>query len=469
MAINDNIEEKIKKAKAAGYSDGQIETYLKGQGVTVPKKSLTQKVMGAAAKVTDTLGLRHASDVIADDVNNIVHPKLMEATNGPKRSLVDNAKAGAELGLATAGGELSGAAAAITKTAVKVASKSAAKTATKVATKVAEKASDIVTPVEEGVKTVLQSETPSRMTEKFTRYVTQAENAIKDYSIPTPLELAGQEGERALNALQVAKSTIGQRKSAVTEALGKHSIGNLPSVARRMLRSNIREVSGTVVKADQSVRNAAGRISSLSDPADMKLIREVDTVLSKLEANPSFRRADDAIDHIQDLLFKRKGATATPVNSKVESALKSVVKHLNDGLKTTAKNVGNSDYEALNAAYGEHKAVFDALNKGLGLEGNKGASLMKQLFSPNGTLPRKLFAQIKEKTGIDLVQEATLAKFAMENVGDVRQASLLEQILKGNAPTNSGGLIRHAAEKILNKVQDPIGKARRIIKAPRNK
>jgi hypothetical protein len=87
--------------------------------------------MDAAAKVTDTLGLRHASEVIADDVNNVVHPRLMEATDGPKRSVLDNVRAGAELGLATAGGEFGGAAAAVAKTGTKLAAKKVAATAGK--------------------------------------------------------------------------------------------------------------------------------------------------------------------------------------------------------------------------------------------------------------------------------------------------------------------------------------------------
>jgi hypothetical protein len=93
------------------------------------KKGVGERIMDTAAKVTDGLGLRYASDVIADDLNNIVHPKLMEATNGPKRSILDNARAGTELGLATAGGEFSGAAAAAARTGVKIAGKAAATTA----------------------------------------------------------------------------------------------------------------------------------------------------------------------------------------------------------------------------------------------------------------------------------------------------------------------------------------------------
>jgi hypothetical protein len=75
--------------------------------------------MDTAATVTDTLGLRKASDTIATDINNIVHPRLMQKTGAPLTTLKDNAMAGAELGLSTAGGEFGGAAAAGARTAGK--------------------------------------------------------------------------------------------------------------------------------------------------------------------------------------------------------------------------------------------------------------------------------------------------------------------------------------------------------------
>ena len=56
---------------------------------------------------------------------------------------------------------------------------------------------------------------------------------------------------------------------------------------------------------------------------------------------------------------------------------------------------------------------------------------MKRVFSPTSGNTRPMFEQIKVETGIDLVKEATLAKFAMESVGDFKQRSLLENIVGG--------------------------------------
>lgn len=126
MALNDNIDEKIKQAKDAGYSDAQIQTYLKSQGVAVPKVSIGKKIMTGARAVTEVLGLKGASDTIATNINNVIHPRLMESVNAPKTTLLQNMRAGAELGLATAGGEFGGAAAAAIKTGTKIAAKGAA-------------------------------------------------------------------------------------------------------------------------------------------------------------------------------------------------------------------------------------------------------------------------------------------------------------------------------------------------------
>jgi hypothetical protein len=120
MTITDNFDDKIKQAQAAGYSDAQIETYLKTQGVNPrPKASLPAKIMKGAAAVTDTLGLRGASDTIATNINNVVHPKLMQQAGAPLTTLKENVVAGTQLGLATAGGEFGGAVATGAKLATK--------------------------------------------------------------------------------------------------------------------------------------------------------------------------------------------------------------------------------------------------------------------------------------------------------------------------------------------------------------
>ena len=70
----------------------------------------------------------------------------------------------------------------------------------------------------------------------------------------------------------------------------------------------------------------------------------------------------------------------------------------------------------------------DELSRVLGADADKGASLMKSLFSPTGERTRRIFQEVYDETGIDLFKEATLARFAGESVGNPNVRSLLKQI-----------------------------------------
>jgi len=331
---------------------------------------------------------------------------------------------------------------------------------------VATKASDVITPLEKGVQNVLEQGSIERklsgkelMSKNFERYAEQADKALSDFSQATPMELAGNRAEDALKQINEKLNSIGQNKAIITNKLSKKPVGSIVADARSQLRTALSDRAGLAFNKEGDLIDAAGRVSKVSDPTDLSLLKTADNKLAQLSNNPTFQQVDDAIDFLQDQLYKRNANVAVPVNGQVEGILKKTISDLNSKLK----DIGGKEYRNLNEQYSQIIDTRDLLNKGLGSDANKGASLLKQLFSPAGTMSRKLFAEVKNLTGIDLAQEATLAKFTMENVGDVRQASLLEQILKGNVPINQSGIIRYAADKVLNKLQDPIGKARRII------
>jgi len=322
-------------------------------------------------------------------------------------------------------------------------------------TTVVEKAQDIISPIDKGVKTILtKSKTPKDVLQKkFQDYTTQAEKALADYSQETPLAMAGEKAQAALSKLQSQMTNIGKSKAAITDKLAGTRVNVRPFV--KDIVNTVKErfnLQGTT----KGFKEIPYKISKVSDKADIQLIDKVTKAISRAK---TFKQLDDAVDYAQDLLYKRTGLTAVPVNTQVQGVLKNALKDVNNYLK----KIGGKDYTQLNIKYANRINTFNKLNKALGQEGNKGAALMKQLFSPNSTATRKLFEAVKKFTGDDLVEEATLAKFVMENIGDFRQASLLEQVITGQATTKSG-FIGIAAERILNKLKDPVGKAERLIK-----
>lgn len=338
---------------------------------------------------------------------------------------------------------------------------------------------DAITPIEPGVENVLN---PTRLipkeelanlkmddlivqaqkkSEKLDSYVKQAERAVSDYSQKTPLQVAGDRASEALTVLQNKLAKQGDLKRESLGEIGTKTVGNIGTI-RAEMRDLLRDRVGVNlvrdVEGNLKVKNAQGRIAKIAfDASDQTLIKDAYRLMASLGQKPTVTQIDDAVDALQDLLYKRKTLTAVPVNGQVEAVLKQITGKLNRGVK----KVAGEKYIKANRKSAYFRQTFDDLNKALGKEGERGASLMKQLFSPTGEKPRRLFENIKKTTGIDLFEEATLAKFVMENIGDARQASLLEEIIKGRAVTPAS-FIEKAAEMTIGKMKDPIGKARRI-------
>jgi hypothetical protein len=104
--------------------------------------------------------------------------------------------------------------------------------------------------------------------------------------------------------------------------------------------------------------------------------------------------------------------------------LKQLTGKINSGLKDEVKG----GYSEVNARIADLLDLQEEISMGLGADARKGGGFVKRLFSPTGGNTKQIFERIKKETGIDLFKEATLAKFAMENVGDVRQRSLLQSL-----------------------------------------
>jgi hypothetical protein len=153
--------------------------------------------------------------------------------------------------------------------------------------------------------------------------------------------------------------------------------------------------------------------------------------LTNLGANPKLKQVDEFIDYAQEVLYKGSQNLTVKTGGRTESVIKGIVADLNKQVK----GIAPKSYSTLNSKYADIIDIRNNLNKALGSEATKGGSLMKRVFSPTDAGTKKLFADIQKLTGIDLTDEAVLAKFSMDLFGDARQASLLQQL---NIPTQRG-------------------------------
>lgn len=292
-----------------------------------------------------------------------------------------------------------------------------------------------VSPIDKGVVTVL-NKTGSKS--KLVEYAKMAEDKVIDYSKPSPLELAGNKAGEALDVIQSKVKQLGNLKRNSIGTFGDTKVGTIATSFKQKLQNYI--------SGKEFIEGDKGVLGNIMKNAE------------KLGNNPTARQVDEFIDYAQDVLYSSSKNLAIPVTDSITAMLKKLVGELNSGLKSKLP----SAYGTFNDKLSSVLELRNTLNKALGIEGNKGASLMKQLFSPSGTAPRKLFEEIKELTGIDLVDEATLAKFVMENIGDARQASLLEEIIKLRNPKS---FIAGQAEKLLrNQLPTSVERATKIAK-----
>jgi len=300
---------------------------------------------------------------------------------------------------------------------------------------IAEKAGNITeSKIDPQVKTMLQ-ESP---VEKFDRYVKSGEEALTDPRKLTPLEKAGDTAYRTAEIIKEDLGNIGKQKSATLESVGDLKI---PEIATTQIDKIKKLLQMKLTKEERS------------------LVNEYLKELESLGKTPSARSVDASVDKLQSTLYEKGGIGAIPMTTRIKTFVNQSIKELNGNLKSAVDSkLGSDDYSKLNSAYSRKKVLFNALNKRLGEGGDRGGSLMKRFFSPQDAGTKKLFDFIKKEYGIDLAQDATIAKFVMDTLGDTRAASLLKL-----PPTSKTGLIDRGLEFIERKLTSPkkvLGKAR---------
>lgn len=188
---------------------------------------------------------------------------------------------------------------------------------------------------------------------------------------------------------------------------------------------------------------------------DTKLFNDIATEATKLGDNPTAKQVDNFIDFVQDRIYTGGRDLTVPITDEATGVLRQMTGQLNEALKTQLPE----SYRGLNSKYADMVGIRNELNTKLGREGEKGGALMKRVFSPSDANTKKLFEDVKALTGVDLVDEATLARFMMEVAGDTRQASMLQQ-LDLPSPTKAG-ILNWLAERFAKSFNTPEEKLRR--------
>lgn len=334
------------------------------------------------------------------------------------------------------------------------------------------KVGDALTPIDQGVVNTLRPQNVSpgmslaeQATSKqknlgdLSKYLEQAKKSVSNYSEDNALKLASGKAEDALANMDKQLKLYGKTKEMALERIASKPVN--ASNLKDTFVSTVQQRTGAKFTKGGVLTTPRGQFSTISSAADRGLLTDTYMILNKLGDNPTAARADRAVDALQARLNYASKNLYEPVNSQIEALVKETVKDLNTRLQSIDDN-----YRLANKGYSDTVEIRNELNKALGLHSNKGASLLKRVFSLTDGGTKALFDKIKDRTGVDLIREATLAKFAMESVGDYRQSNLLEQLLNaGKVPTDTRGLVGKAAEFVLDKAveRNPGNKALRML------
>jgi len=284
-------------------------------------------------------------------------------------------------------------------------------------------------------------------------YMDDARLAKDDPASPTPLEKAGQKASGVLTSMNSLLKKVGQQKTRAIKAADDSGVvfKDSDGIATKFEQDLADRLGASVSAVDDKIEisSATGREAVITEPSDKKLITEFYNDLQGIEGR-NIRAVDDLVDKYQAKLdYSARGAT--PVSGPVDGLIKSTLSQLNNSLK---KQVGG-DYIDLNQSYSAVVKLRDWLNKNLGPDAIRDGALMKRVFSPSDAGTKRYFEQIKKLTGVDLIQEAWMAKLAMDAVNDPRSKSLLEE----------AGVAAEAAQQLANVFIPSTGKITGFLRA----
>ena len=283
-------------------------------------------------------------------------------------------------------------------------------------------------PVKASVQTVLK-ETPVKT---FDSYTELARKAALNNKNPTPLEFAGTRAQEALDQINRKLANVGREKSAiVSSSAGRTPVGNIVVQFRQQLQNSIR--------------------NKVQVEGNKKVYQDVLVEAERLGVNPIAAQVDRFIDFVQDRIYTGRRDLMIPITDDVQQTLRPRVGELNAALKSKMP----PSYSNLNTRYSELVETRNELNVKLGAEGEKGGSLMKRVFSPSDANTKRLFADVLDETGIDLVNEATLARYVMDILGDARQKSMLEQLNLSLSKPSASSVTTRILDYLIEKANSP--------------
>jgi hypothetical protein len=300
------------------------------------------------------------------------------------------------------------------------------------------------------VKKRLQKAGPVKTQEYFD--IAHARNL--DDTLPTPYEFAG---DRVRSTVDTIEAQLQDTGSAIGKARAKYAtlhagVDSLKVIEDTFIGSlgklNLKLQGGRVIQIP-------GKVTRVSGKNDIKVLNDIYSELKKVKQSPTLENIIDFRGVVDGKI--NFGKRAGEVSNSVDPLSRTVRKQV---AASAARIVGKGEAKNLT----RYSEVIDALSDIKGFTDRRAGAeyLLKLTLSGRGKESRKIIETIKQLTGVDLMDDATLMTLATDLIGNASQKNLFRQeigkagldaarILSGD----SSGLLSLFTRKAKDTLLDP--------------
>lgn len=255
--------------------------------------------------------------------------------------------------------------------------------------------------------------------EKLQEYIDVVNARNIDDTVPTPYEYGGQRVQDAVDELYKINNETG---SAIGQTRQKLATVQAPATSVQVVDNAFRE---GLEKLNLTIRNGQiiqkpGTIAKTGAAGDIKVLNDLYAEFLKFKQSPTLRNMIDLRSLVDGKINFAKGAREA--SNSVDPFSRSFRASLAD---EAAKLVGKTGAGDL-ARYSEFMDALATLESYTGRKAG-GEYLLRLVLSGRGGDARKIIATVKELTGIDLMNDATLMTVVTDLLGNKNTKNLFRQ------------------------------------------
>lgn len=259
----------------------------------------------------------------------------------------------------------------------------------------------------------------ARKQDKLKEYFNISHARNLDDTVPTPLEYGAKSVEKARNELQKVMNDTGGKIGQFRQKIAtiQAGIDDLNSIEKSFVESldslNLSVKNGSLVRK-------AGKVSGKVSDSEVRTLQGIYDDILRVKAAPSSQNLIDLRNAVQDKInFAKTSKEASNVVDPLARRVRSTIRDVN--LKMVGKEQG-----ALLDEYSDLASVLEEMNSFVDSK-TGGEFLLKRVLSERGRIPREVMQKVAKYTGVDLMDDATMAQLATEIVGNSAQKGLFRQ------------------------------------------